>query len=332
MSPQDGLERTIRYLRVSVTDRCNLRCRYCMPEEGVPSLLHEQILRLEEIARLVGVAATLGISRVRLTGGEPLVRHNIAKLVEMIAATAGIGDLSMTTNATLLAPMAQGLARAGLQSVNISLDTLRPERFRDITRRGELADALAGIEAAHMAGLEPVKVNTVVVRGFNDDEVVELARRSLVEGWHMRFIEVMPLGEEAWLNQKRYVSSEETRSQIEEALGPLEPAELDGNGPARYWRLAGAQGTIGFISAVSQHFCASCNRLRLTSDGRLMPCLFSDLEYDLRTPLRANADDKALRQVILDAIAHKPTGHSLGTTHDCGQWIGSRHEMSQVGG
>ncbi|MFH1084146.1 MAG: GTP 3',8-cyclase MoaA [Chloroflexota bacterium] len=330
MSPHDPLHRAIRYLRISVTDRCNLRCRYCMPEEGVAPLRHDDILRLEEIARVARVAAGLGISRVRLTGGEPLVRKGILDLVRMIAATDGIEDLSMTTNATLLAEMAQPLAEAGLRRVNVSLDTLRPDRFREITRWGSLEDALAGIAAAHRAGLEPVKINTVVMRGFNDDEVVDLAARTLTEGWHVRFIEVMPLGENAWLNHERYVPSDETRARIVAALGPLELAELDGNGPARYWRLPGAPGTIGLISALSQHFCATCNRLRLTSDGRLMPCLFSALEYDLRTPRRTGADDAALRAVLLDAIAHKPVGHTL--TDPCAQQFGSPREMSRVGG
>ncbi|MBN1401821.1 MAG: GTP 3',8-cyclase MoaA [Anaerolineae bacterium] len=332
MSPHDSLQRAIRYLRVSVTDRCNLRCRYCMPEEGVPTLRHEDILRHEEIARIVAVAASLGLSKVRLTGGEPLVRKGLLDLVRMIAQTPGIDELAMTTNGTLLAPQAQSLADAGLQRVNISLDTLRAERFRDITRWGELEDVLEGIRAAHAAGLEPVKINMVVMRGFNDDEVVDMARQSLNLGWHVRFIEVMPLGENAWFNQARYVSSGEVRARIEAAWGPLEPASLPGNGPARYWRVPGAPGSLGFISAISEHFCATCNRLRLTSDGRLMPCLFSDLEYDLRGPLRAGSDDQVLRSIFLEAVRHKPEGHCLGDGTVFPPLAASRHEMSQVGG
>jgi cyclic pyranopterin phosphate synthase len=195
-----------------------------------------------------------------------------------------------------------------------------------------MKDALEGIRAAHAAGLEPVKINMVVMRGFNDDEVVDMARQSLDLGWHVRFIEVMPLGENAWFNQARYVSSDEVRARIETVWGSLEPAILSGNGPARYWRVPGAQGTLGFISAISEHFCATCNRLRLTSDGRLMPCLFSDLEYDLRGPLRAGSDDEDLRRIFLEAVRHKPEGHCLSDAAVGAPLAASRHEMSQVGG
>jgi cyclic pyranopterin phosphate synthase len=332
-APQhDPLQRTIRYLRISVTDRCNLRCRYCMPEEGVAALAHDQVLRLEEIARLAQVAISLGINRFRLTGGEPLVRKGIVDLVRQMAALPGLADLSMTTNATLLAVMAAPLAEAGLRRVNISLDTLRPERYAHITRGGSLEAALAGIRAAEAAGLTPVKINAVVMRDFNDDEVAALAQRSLTEGWNVRFIEAMPLGHQAQANQQGYVPSDETRGRIEAALGALEPAELDGNGPARYWRLPGAAGTLGFISALSQHFCATCNRLRLTSDGKLMPCLFSALEYALRGPLRAGADDEALRAVFAEAIGHKPEGHHLSDPDACDQAAAAAHEMSHIGG
>lgn len=326
---QDGsiYHRAISYLRVSITDRCNLRCVYCMPEEGVPALRHEDILRYEEIKRLVRIAAELGISRVRLTGGEPLVRRGIEDLIAMLVAIPGIEELALTTNGTLLRQMAGRLMAAGLARVNISLDTLRPERYRAITRGGSLDDVLAGIAAARQAGLDPVKINTVIMRGVNEDEVLDFAARTVAEAWHVRFIELMPLGETAQTALTEYISSQEIRAQIEVHMGTLEPAEVPGNGPARYWRLPGASGTLGFISAISEHFCAHCNRLRLTSDGRLVPCLFADLEFDLRGPLRAGADDAALRDIFLQAITAKPDRHHLDECR-----VMPRHEMSRMGG
>jgi cyclic pyranopterin phosphate synthase len=322
----DACGRAITYLRVSVTDRCNLRCVYCMPEEGIPLRPHVEILRYEEIERLVRVAVGLGVVHVRLTGGEPLVRAGIADLVRLLSAIPSLEELSMTTNGTRLAELAAPLAQAGLRRVNVSLDTLRPERYHTMTRCGNLADVLRGIEAARHVGLNPVKLNMVVVRGTNDDEVVDLARRTLDEGWNVRYIEVMPLGESAAAGEE-YIPSHEIRRRIEAALGPLEPAELPGSGPARYWRLKGAPGAIGFISPLSEHFCAGCNRLRLTADGRLMPCLFSDLELDLRTPLRGGADDATLRALFLQALEIKPRGHRLAERQ-----IPRGRCMSRVGG
>jgi len=323
----DARGRTIDYLRISITDRCNLRCVYCMPEDGVPPCQHQDVLRYEEIERVVRVAASLGISKIRLTGGEPLARRGFVDLVELLARIPGIEDLSMTTNGTLLAPHAQALADAGMGRANISLDSLDPARFRAMTRRGELDDVLRGIEAAQRAGLQPIKINVVMIHGLNDDEAADFARRTVTDGWHVRFIEVMPLGEGAHWENEGYVSSLETRARIESALGPLQRATLNGNGPARYWRVPGAAGTIGFISAISEHFCATCNRLRLTSDGRLMPCLFSDLEVDLRTALRSGANDDALRQLFEQAIDIKPACHHIAE-HE----IPADHLMSRVGG
>ncbi|HID90183.1 MAG TPA: GTP 3',8-cyclase MoaA, partial [Anaerolineae bacterium] len=286
-SCSDTYGRPIQYLRVSVTDRCNLRCVYCMPEEGIPLISHEEVLRYEEIVRVVRIAVEMGFVHVRLTGGEPLVRKGIVDLVRELACIPGLDDLSMTTNGILLARHAEDLARAGLRRVNISLDTLRPDRFRRITRWGRLEDVLEGREAALAAGLRPVKVNTVVVRGLNDDEVVDLARLTLEPDWHIRFIEVMPLGEGAHWAGDGVVSAAEIRRRIEAALGPLTAVRGEaGAGPARYYRLPGAEGTLGFISPVTEHFCHACNRLRLTSDGRLLPCLLSGVAIDLRTPLR----------------------------------------------
>ena len=308
----DHFNRPISYLRVSVTDRCNLRCVYCMPPEGVPWRPHEEILRYEEIEAVVRAAASLGIRKVRLTGGEPLVRLGIADLVRMLARIPGLDDLAMTTNAILLARYAEELKAAGLERVNVSLDTLRPERFRHITRLGELSDTLEGIAAAKEAGLLPVKINTVVIRGLNDDEVVDFARLTHAPGWHVRFIEVMPLGDNADWAGNGYVPLDEARARIEEEMGELIPARVAaGGGPARYYRLPGAEGTIGFITPLSEHFCYRCNRLRLTADGKLRPCLLSDDEIDLRTPLRQGATMEEIKPLIVEAICAKPERHHL---------------------
>jgi cyclic pyranopterin phosphate synthase len=323
----DGFDREITYLRVSVTDRCNLRCAYCMPEQGVAALGHEAILRFEEIARLVKIGAGLGIRNVRLTGGEPLVRRGIADLVRMVRAIPEIQSISLTTNGIALGELAPALRDAGLDRVNVSLDSLSPQRYATITRRGRLADALTGIDAAFSAGLVPVKINMVVMQGVNDDEVVAFARRTVTEPWNVRFIEFMPLGGQAIQARREYVSSEVSRQRIEQALGPLGPADLTGYGPARTWRIPGAAGTIGFISALSQHFCSTCNRMRLSSDGKLVPCLFSDIEYDLRGPLRAGADDGLLRDIWREALANKPARHHLD-----GALTTTYHRMSRIGG
>ncbi|HOC20958.1 MAG TPA: GTP 3',8-cyclase MoaA [Anaerolineae bacterium] len=308
----DSFARSIEYLRVSVTDRCNLRCRYCMPEEGVPPIPHEAVLRYEEITRLVRIAVTMGLSHVRLTGGEPLVRRDIVELVKQLAALPGLDDLSMTTNGMLLERYARPLAQAGLRRINLSLDTLRPERFHAITRLGDVEQVLRGREAALDAGLRPVKVNTVVIRGMNDDEIVDLARLTLLPDWHVRFIEVMPLGAGAEWSAKSSVPIAEIRARVEAEWGPLTAVQGEmGVGPARYYQLPGAAGTVGFISPVSDHFCHLCNRLRLTSDGRLLPCLMSNHAIDLRTPLRAGADDAELQAIFRQAIVEKPREHHL---------------------
>ena len=325
---RDSYERPIQYLRVSVTDRCNLRCVYCMPEEGISQLAHDDILRYEEIVRIVRLAVEMGFVHVRLTGGEPLVRKGIVELVAALARIPGLDDLSMTTNGILLARYAEPLARAGLRRVNISLDTLRPERFRRVTRWGRLEDVLEGRRAALAVGLSPVKINTVVVRGLNDDEVVDLAQRTLETDWHVRFIEVMPLGEGVHWSGDGVVPSAEIRARVEAALGMLTPVRgKAGAGPARYYRLPGAKGTLGFISPVTEHFCHACNRLRLTSDGRLLPCLLSDLAIDLRNPLRAGASDDQLRAILRRAIVIKPRGHRLAE-----DLVPECRPMSQIGG
>ncbi len=334
MSNLDSFGRPISYLRISVTDRCNFRCVYCMPPEGVPQQSHEEILRYEEIARVAEAGAALGISKVRITGGEPLVRERLPDLVAMLARIPGIDDLSLTTNGSLLERYAQDLARAGLQRVNISLDTLRPDRFRGISRLGRLEDVLRGIEAAESVGLTPLKLNMVVMRGLNDDEVVDFAQLTLGRDWCVRFIEMMPVG--AWQRasgdqwEEEFVSLDEVRAQIEEELGELElvgEGEITSGGPARHWRLRGARGTLGFITPVSAHFCPSCNRVRLTADGRLRPCLLSDLEFDLRALLREGASIIELKALLTEAIAAKPEQHHLAES-----LIPEKRTMSQIGG
>jgi len=328
MPYKDAYARPICYLRVSVTDRCNLRCVYCMPEEGICPLAHEDVLRYEEITRIVRVAVEMGLIHIRLTGGEPLVRTDIVSLVRKLGRIPGLDDLSMTTNGVLLGKYAAELAEAGLRRVNISLDSLQPQRFRRLTRRDRLEDVLQGRRAALAAGLRPVKLNMVVIRGLNDDEVVDMARMTLQPEWHVRFIEVMPLGEGTHWSGDGVVPSAEIRAHIEEALGPLSAVRGEGAGPARYYRLPDAAGTVGLISPVSEHFCHACNRLRLTSDGRLLPCLLSDTAIDLRTPLRAGADDETLRDLFRQAIVAKPRGHHLAERSQ----IRGCLPMSQIGG
>ncbi len=330
----DSFQRPINYLRISVTDRCNLRCLYCMPEEGIPLLPREDILTYEELRAIVQAAAALGVSRVRLTGGEPLVRGDIVDLVSMLASVDGIEDISLTTNGLLLAHQAQRLKAAGLHRVNVSLDTLRPERFQSITRWGKLEQVMAGIQAARDAGLHPVKVNMVVLRGVNDDEVVDLARLTLSAEWHVRFIELMPfssLQDAATCGEARtalqFVPVAEIRQRLE-ALGPLEPVkDRLGAGPAKYYRWAGAPGTVGFISPVSECFCSECNRLRLTADGKLRPCLLNDKEVDLRQCIRQGATQAELEEVIRQVVSLKPESHLLGQ----GRFPSARL-MSQIGG
>lgn len=312
----DKYGRHVDYLRVSVTDRCNLRCVYCMPPQGVPWKPREAILSLEQIAAVVDAAAGMGFRRIRLTGGEPLVRKGIVELVEAIASTHGIEDVAMTTNAVLLGHFAEQLAAAGLARVNVSLDSLDADRFRRITRWGDLRLVRQGLAAATAAGLAPLKINVVVVRGLNDDELAAFARLTRDRPWHVRFIEVMPVGvgPDSGLDwgpgmppeDERFVSAAEMRARLAH-LGPLQAvAGPNGNGPARYFRLPGARGTLGFISPLSNHFCATCNRLRLTADGQLRPCLFSERVVCLKPALDAGATRSELQALIRLALQRKP--------------------------
>ena len=329
--------RVIDYLRISVTDRCNLRCLYCMPEEGVGWKPHDAMLSLEEIAEFVRIAASEGFKRIRLTGGEPLVRLGIEDLVQEIHAIPGIESVAMTTNGILLPKMAEKLKEAGLSRVNISLDTLDAEQFRYITRRGNIEDVFAGIDAALEAGFKPVKINAVVARSLKQD-LLSYARMSIEKPLHVRFIEYMPVGDIegehglGWTKDDTIPNEELIaliNKQAEDAgLGSLVPVNdksnaPDGWGPARYYYFEGSQGTVGFISALSRHFCGECNRLRMTAEGGLLPCLFSDRQYDARAALRTG-DPEAVRQVLREALGSKPDEH-----HDK---IGTGHMMNQVGG
>lgn len=331
---KDGQGRQIDYLRISLTDRCNLRCIYCMPEHGVKSIPHESILTLEEVHKAIECASRLGIEHIRFTGGEPTVRKGLLGLIERTAQTPGIESIALTTNAILLPNMTADLKAAGLSRVNISLDTLDAEQYRFITRRGNLDDALKGVEAALSSDLSPVKLNTVVVRSLNQD-LLSFARLTVDAPLHVRFIEYMPIGSGedcggcGWglddvVPAKEIIETINMQAQSI-GLGSLQPttATPDGWGPAQYYRLPDAQGTVGVISAISNHFCASCNRLRLTADGKIKPCLFSDTEYDIRSALRKGNKEEVL-SVFEAALSHKPSGHE--------HRVGTRRMMSQVGG
>lgn len=409
MSLIDSFNRKIDYLRVSVTDRCNFRCVYCMPEQGAPVAPKSEILTFEEIECLVRIAVELGMSKVRLTGGEPLIRKDIDLLVRKIGALPGVTDLSLTTNGFLLARYASDFARSGVNRINISLDTLKPERFTSIARRGNLSEVLEGIAAAEKVGLAPIKLNCVVMRGWNDDEVVDFARLSLDHPYDVRFIELMPInwskGDDSPADngmsdyfalaaapgytrntnvtlyaredlasfqagmrfpdsnistasltrnktshadislkalsdttsqtgqldarqmRKAFISSGEIRERIEKALGGLLPAEVQTNGPARSYRLPTAKGTVGFISQITNDMCLSCNRLRLTADGQLRPCLMADGEVDLRNALRRGDSDAAIADLFRLTVLHKPKEHRL----EDGAMPTGRN-MSQLGG
>jgi GTP 3',8-cyclase len=309
LPPQDSYHRRIDYLRLSITDRCNLRCSYCMPEGGVPRLDHEDILNYEEIIRLARIAAGMGISKIRITGGEPLVRKDILFLCANIAATPGLGSLSLTTNGLLLSHYARGLFVAGIKRINISLDTLKPEKYAAITRRDSFEQVWAGIQAARETGFAPIKLNAVIMQGVNDDEIEDLACLTYHYPFEVRFIEFMPFQSEDGHNL--LVSADAILERLAR-VAPLLPAVSESsNGPARHYRFPNALGKIGIISPISEHFCHTCNRLRLTADGKLRTCLFSVEEIDLKTPLRQGASDKEITELISAAIRRKPERHEL---------------------
>ena len=308
---KDNYHRTIDYLRVSITDRCNLRCIYCMPSGGLIPIEHKEILRYEEIIRVIRIAAKIGVRKIRITGGEPLVRRNVVYFIASIKNIPGIEDLSLTTNGILLSRYAEELKSAGLDRVNVSLDTLKPERYREITRSGDLSLVLKGIEAIEKVGLNPIKINMVPICGVNSDEIEEFAKLTLKAAYQVRFIEYMPFGSEDMWSPEKFISTEEIKS-IVEGIGPLIPAKLRKSGPARYFRFENAPGVIGFISPISNHFCNECNRLRLTADGKLRPCLFSETEIDLKPALRGGSSDDEIERLIKLSIEVKPEGHNIG--------------------
>jgi len=323
----DRFGRNIHYLRISLTDHCNLRCVYCMPED-MTFRPNAELMQDDEILLLVRLFASLGFDKFRLTGGEPTVRAHIVDLVGQIADTPGVNSLSMTTNGVLLSRLARPLAEAGLKRVNISIDTLNPDKFHRLTRWGSLEDVWEGILAAEEAGLIPIKLNAVIVHGYNEADVAGLAQLTLEHPWQVRFIEMMPFAGATELQLGQMVTAEKTMSLIEAELGPLETAnggKLDGE--ARLFRLPGARGDVGFISSVTEPFCASCTRARLTADGRLRLCLLREGELDLLTPLRAGATLEELRQLTLEAVWHKPWGHGLADG-----LIPLNRVMSEIGG
>jgi len=322
----DSFGRDIHYLRISLTDKCNLRCVYCMPEEMFfqPSA---ELMTRDEILRLVRLFVELGIDKVRLTGGEPTVRADLIDIVRGIRQ-AGVSRISMTTNGLRLAQLARPLREAGLERVNISIDTLNPDRFRRITRWGKLDDVMDGLHAAEAAGLTPLKINAVIARGYNEDDVAGLAALTLTHRWQVRYIELMPFGEVAAFAQDAVVSQAEIMRRIEAELGPLhivDNGRLDGE--AKLYRLEGALAAIGFISTITNPFCASCSRVRLTADGKLRLCLLRDDEGDLLTPLRSGASDAELKTRIQELIWRKPWGHGLPDGV-----IPLERVMSQIGG
>ncbi|MFQ5677911.1 MAG: GTP 3',8-cyclase MoaA [Gemmatimonadota bacterium] len=325
---RDAFGRRISYLRISVTDKCNLRCSYCMPVEGLEWIPRPALLSYEEIVRIVEQMAEMGLERVRITGGEPLVRRDLPVLARMLADVPGIRDIALSTNAVLLPRFAAELRRAGVRRVNISLDTLRRERFESLARRpARFFDAtLEGIAAAERVGFDPIKINCVMLRGLNEDEFPEFAAMTKVRPWHVRFIELMPVAENLHLSD-RFISATEMLERIRRREDVKPVPGPPGNGPARYFRLDGAPGTLGVITPLSHNYCQRCNRMRLTADGRLRTCLFGDHEVDLKGPLRRTGD---VRAAVREALAGKPRRHylQLGTSRGSG----GLSALSQVGG
>ncbi len=319
----------INYLRISVTDRCNLRCRYCMPAEGFPLLRHEDILSYEEILQVVRSFVAEGISKVRVTGGEPLVRRNLSTLITAFYRIPGIEDISVTTNGVLLREYAKDLRRAGLRRINISLDSLRRDRFLRITKRDALGDVLEGITEAREAGFNPIKINVVIMKGINDDEILDFISFAKTEEATVRFIEYMPWGTEVKAHQGEEMFREkEIREVIESRYHLIPHNNQVGNGPARTYKIEGASGKIGFISPMSRHICGECNRLRLTAEGKLRLCLFSDREIDLKPLLRNGRGDEELRRIFPRALLQKPRGIQGGGIYSkkCSR------EMFSIGG
>lgn len=332
----DSQGRPIRYIRVSVTDRCNLRCRYCTPSSDFVSILHTQVLSYEEIERIIKVLAPHGVNSVRITGGEPLVRKHLPRLVQSLSSIPGVEDLSLTTNGILLGQAAADLKKSGLSRVNVSIDTLRENRFQWITdpdgtrKSDDLSSVMAGLKEAWCVGLTPVKINVVLMKGFNDDEIKQFVELTRENDFEVRFIEFMPMGLNGHWNEDRVMPADEAITRLREHYPELEPlGRGKGSGPATRYRIPGHIGTIGFITPISSHFCAQCNRIRLTADGKLRTCLFSDQEIDLIPLLRGSAGDDELFETIRAAIQSKPHGHEISTK---GSAASCARLMSHIGG
>lgn len=324
----DQFDRPITYLRISVTDKCNLRCVYCMPEQGLAWLPKSEILTYEEIAQLVRAAASVGVRSIRLSGGEPLIRKNLWHLVEEIACTPGIDDIALSTNGLLLEDQLDDLLRAGLRRINVSLDTLQEQRFVEMARRPGLDRVLSSIDAAIARGLGPVKINCVVMRGRNDDEIAAFAQWTKERAVYVRFIELMPVQENLDVQRDAYVSADEILERVRSA-GDLEAVPgPGGNGPARYFAFSGAPGAVGVISPLSHDYCERCNRVRLSADGRLRLCLFGDQAIDLRTPLRSGAGQAEIAGILRSAMLIKPERHHL----KLGQAASRMRAFSEIGG
>ena len=310
----DPYNRHLSYLRVSITDRCNLRCIYCVPPDKIPKLSHVDILRYEEILRVIRVGVGMGITKVRVTGGEPLARQGVYDFLAELNRMEGLEDVSLTTNGVLLKPNLERLWQAGVRRLNISLDTLNREKYHRITGFDQFDHTWEGIQLALEAGFAPIKINAVALIGVNDDELLDLARLSLSYPLHVRFIEFMPIGKSR-LDTDQLLLTPEIKRRISE-LGPLLPVNQGAlDGPARRYRLEGAPGEIGFISALSHHFCRHCNRLRLTASGQLRPCLLADHHEDMKAPLRRGCSDRELAEIFLAAVRHKPMDHCVGVDH-----------------
>jgi cyclic pyranopterin phosphate synthase len=305
----DKSKQVINYLRLSVTDRCNLRCTYCMPDEGIEFVPHNEILTYEEILHIVRLSVRKGIRKIRLTGGEPLVRKGLIGFLRELNSVEGLNEVTLTTNGVLLKEFAADLKECGICRINISLDSLKPERFSRITGRDLFAPVWEGIQEAERVGFNPIKINVVAIKGVNDDEILDFARLSLERPYHVRFIEFMPVGDQNGWSSDKFIATDDIRSMIRTLgdLRPIGPSPLDG--PAERFVLAGGKGEIGFIGAMSHHFCAVCNRLRLTADGHLRSCLFSEKEIDIKGPLRNGQDDNHLLELIRLAIERKPKEH-----------------------
>lgn len=319
--------RTIDYIRISVTDRCNLRCVYCMPEKGVDLLKHQEMMSFEEIYNLVKSLVPSGIKKIRLTGGEPLVRNGIETLIKMLRSIPEIEDITLTTNGILLEEMAEGLKAAGLTRVNVSLDSLEDSRFKQITRWGNLEKVLKGIDKAIKTGLKPVKINVVAIKGFNDDEFINFVEYAYNNEVQVRFIELMPIGESDDEAILKHYPIDKIKKLIETKYQLEETSDIKTNGPAENYKIIGGKGSVGFIGALSHKFCSTCNRLRVTSDGKIRPCLYIDKEYDVLKLIREGASADELRAFVEEIILGKPEGHNMEEG-----WGNQRRKMSQIGG